>query len=95
MNFKYITYLIFEEIKNHPDYIFENNKWKYIGKLGIHLIEKYKIHWLAYKAYKDWCGQGARTTNKNCISYKYYKSKKEKDGIVLVFVEKEIKEIMK
>jgi len=78
MNFKYITYLIFEEIKNHPDYIFENNKWKYIGKLGIHLIEKYKIHWLAYKAYKDWCGQGARTTNKNCISYKYYKSKNSK-----------------
>jgi len=70
--YKYNTKLILEEIKNHPVYIFENGKWKYINLTNIK-----DIHWLAKKAYQSWVGQGTRCNNPNPNnkSYQYYGAK--------------------
>jgi len=70
--YKYVTNEVLEEIKNHKDYTFKNNKWKYIGNLN-YTNKKYKMHLLACKAYASWASQGDRCNNKNRISYKWYK----------------------
>jgi len=69
--YKYVTNEVLEEIKNHPDYVFENGKWKYIGILDC----RKNIHWLIRKAYRSWLAQGNRCNNPNDVAYKYYGGK--------------------
>jgi len=75
LKYKYFTKEILEEIKNHQDYYWneKDGQYKYIGILGRNT--KYKIHWLAEKAYYSLCCQRSRCNNPNDDSYIYYGGK--------------------
>lgn len=69
-----ITKDVLKEIKNHKDYVYDNNskQWKYIGSIGVVIKNG---HWLMYKAYLSWLEQGRRCNNKNDEGYKKYGKK--------------------
>ena len=69
-NYKYNTAEILKEMKNHPDYIFNEDiqLWRYIGKL----TGNKDMHQLSRMFYFSWFNQGNRCNNPNDKSYLWY-----------------------